>query len=363
MRRPEQTRAKTNSNDSSCGCCGDAFGRAPAFFKADDSQFTVISTQAHSGVPGWNLSYCNSCRVLSVDPLPSERELNEIYKKGFYSNDIYRGGIGDWMMQKPLDAYTGGHTSLWRRWRQSRAANNDVARVRRMSVPLGLPSGDIRFLDIGCGTGETLVAAAKLGWNASGIELNPSAAEIARARSGRPVFNGPFEDFVVEGQQYDIIHLGDVLEHLRQPRRLIAWAYEKLAPGGILRVQVPNDLAGYRMRLFSRIWWMFPPIHLHYFTPATLSALLSRYGFTVVQGGSLGEAIGTDTRRVALWSLGLLAKADARATSGGPRAIPGEFVRLLWDRILSVPLQIMAGRSMNGFVFWVSAQKAGRAAE
>jgi hypothetical protein len=32
-------------------------------------------------------------------------------------------------------------------------------------------------------------------------------------------------------------------------------------------------------------------------------------------------------------------------------------MRLLWDRILSVPLQVIVGRTMKGFVFWVSAQK------
>jgi hypothetical protein len=117
------------------------------------------------------------------------------------------------------------------------------------------------------------------------------------------------------------------------------------------------------MRWFSKIWWMFPPIHLHYFTPASISALLERYGFSIVSKGSIGESVGIDTRRSVLWSSGLLARVDALATAGGIGALPLELVRLLWDRILSVPLQVVVGTTMRGFVFWVSAQKPERASE
>jgi SAM-dependent methyltransferase len=351
------------SEQSTCGCCGEDSGRQLAFFKPDDSQFTVKADRRQQDAPGWNLSYCNSCHVLSVDPLPSESQLSKIYEEGFYTDDSYKGGIGDWMMQKPLDVRDDGNAGAWKKWRRRASAKADLDRVRQMAEPLKVGDRAIRFLDIGCGTGETLIAAAKLGWNASGIELNQSAAAIARERSGKPVFNGRFEDFAASGEQYDIIHMGDVLEHLRHPHLLITWARDRLAPGGILRIQVPNDLAGYRMRWFSRIWWMFPPIHLHYFTPTSLTALLQRHGFTIARKGSLGGALGMDTRRATLWSAGLLTKADARAARGGKGALPLEVVRLLWDRILSVPLQYAAARSMNGFVFWVSAQKDGRTPE
>jgi SAM-dependent methyltransferase len=352
-----------SSENASCGCCGQVSNRAVAFFKADNSQFTVATSSRRDDSPGWNLSYCAICGVLSVDPLPSEGELNRIYEGSFYSNDICRGGIGDWMMQKPLDVGQNESGGKWKKWKLARAAKRDLARVREMAEPLKASGKSIRFLDIGCGTGETLTAAAKLGWDASGIELSPSAAAIARVKSGRPVFNGPFEDFAATGGEYDIIHLGDVLEHLRKPHHLIKWAHDKLAPGGILRIQVPNDLAGYRTKWFSRIWWMFPPIHLHYFTPASLSGLLQRFGFSVVRTGSNGESVGMDTRRTILWSLGLLGRADARATVGGWQSVPFEFLRICWDRILSVPLQASVARSMGGFVFWVSAQKTERAPE
>jgi 2-polyprenyl-3-methyl-5-hydroxy-6-metoxy-1,4-benzoquinol methylase len=323
----------------------------------------VHAGQVESNTPGWHLSYCDSCGVLSVDPVPSENELNKIYEGDFYSSNIYRGGIGDWMMQKPLDMEKNEKLTSWKKWKQARMRKRDLARVRKMAEPLKTSAQGIRFLDIGCGTGETLTAAADLKWEASGIELNPSAAAIARERSGRPVFNGPFENFTGSEKQYDIIHLGDVLEHMREPDRLIAWAEDRLVPGGILRIQVPNDLAGYRMHWFTKVWWMFPPIHLHYFTPASLSALLERHGLSIVSKGSVGESVGIDTRRSALWSSGLLPRVDALVTSGGLGALPLELARLLWDRILSVPLQVIVGRSMKGFVFWVSAQKPERTPE
>jgi hypothetical protein len=290
------------SPGSLCGCCGQVSSRTAASFKPIDSQFTVDAGGVESRTRGWHLSYCDSCHVLSVDPLPSENELNKIYEGDFYSSNIYRGGIGDWMMQKPLDTQKNEELSSWKKWKRARMGKRDLARVRKMAEPLKVSPQRIRFLDIGC-------------------------------------------------------------EHLREPPRLIAWAEGKLVPGSILRIQVPNDLAGYRMRWFSKIWWMFPPIHLHYFTPASMSALLERYGFSIVSKGDIRESVGIDTRRSVSWSSGLRARVDTLATSSGVGSLPLELVRLLWDRILSVPLQVVIGTTMRGFVFWVSVQKLERASE
>ena len=44
-----------------------------------------------------------------------------------------------------------------------------------------LPKG-ARVLDIGCGTGSTLIRAAERGWSVKGIDISPTATEIAGRR-------------------------------------------------------------------------------------------------------------------------------------------------------------------------------------
>jgi SAM-dependent methyltransferase len=67
---------------------------------------------------------------------------------------------------------------------------------------------------------------------------------------------------------YDVVILSHVLEHFTDPKRLIRSAQNALAPGGIVVIEVPNDVPG-----------IFPlngpdEPHLTFFTAQTLMALL-----------------------------------------------------------------------------------------
>lgn len=94
-----------------------------------------------------------------------------------------------------------------------------------------------RLLDFGCGNGSFLVAARDAGFNVEGIEFSPSAIEGARERTGLPVSD--LETVRARGGRFDVVHLGDVLEHLPHPRETLTDLAGLLTPGGAFFIEGP----------------------------------------------------------------------------------------------------------------------------
>ena len=103
-----------------------------------------------------------------------------------------------------------------------------------------------RVLDVGCGNGAIAFPLATLGCEVVGADVDPGSIESCRKR------NFPQASFVltdetlhgVEGT-FDLIVCSEVLEHLRDPRPLVAAMSRKLTPDGWLFVTIPN---GYGLR-------------------------------------------------------------------------------------------------------------------
>jgi SAM-dependent methyltransferase len=96
-----------------------------------------------------------------------------------------------------------------------------------------------RLLDVGPGAGRLLEAAVAAGWQVLGVEADPELAAACRT-AGFPVVEGFFPDCVPPGERFDAIALLDVLEHSGQPAAFLKAVAERLAPEGVLAIQVPN---------------------------------------------------------------------------------------------------------------------------
>lgn len=343
------------SKPSWCGFCENRTDKQPYLYKPSKSQFTFPIKDAASQTEGWLLTRCQVCGVISVDPLPSEKELLLLYKRGYYVKETCDGGIGNWMMQKALKESS--RSWPWSKWSQRRIHSKEVRCLRYLSkLVLDIPRAP-RFLDVGCGMGEVLVAARELGWKGMGIEVSETAAKRASQKSGLPVICGTLEALSPESNVFDIIHLREVLEHVREPGAYLRYIADLLRPGGVLYVQVPNDLGGYRSRLFSKVWWIFPPVHLHYFTPTVLSEALANFGLNVVSAGSMGDAIGIDLRRYFFWRLNLLSFADQLQKGKSLGGIALKLYQSGWDHGLFWPAGRILNCTMCGFAFWLVARK------
>lgn len=110
--------------------------------------------------------------------------------------------------------------------------------VGAMLASLDLPE-DSSILDAGCGTGGNLQFLSQFG-EVTGVELDDGAAALARERGTWPVLKGSLPDGMpFAGQQFDLIVLLDVLEHIDDDGASLRALADLLAPGGYLVLTVP----------------------------------------------------------------------------------------------------------------------------
>jgi SAM-dependent methyltransferase len=213
---------------------------------------------------GYDVIACAVCGFRHVVPLPEPEELERPYRETYYTEE------------KPTFLAHAGEDQEW----AELAQKDRLDQFERL-----LPSGRRRLLDIGCGPGFFLKTAKARGWQVLGIE--PSRQAAAHARSlGVDVIEGFFNDDTVEQiGRFDAVHLNNVLEHVPDPVDMVTRARERLSPGGLLCLNVPNDFTPFqesaRDSLSLSEWWVAPPHHLNYFDFESLIRLVTQTGFEV----------------------------------------------------------------------------------
>lgn len=117
--------------------------------------------------------------------------------------------------------------------------------TKLFSEHLPLPEGGGRLLDVGCGPGIFSIAAAKLGWSVTGIDLSQRMLDEARSNAneaGRPahfqIGNAEAPDFAPES--FDAVVNRYLLWNLPHPEEALAAWLRLLKPGGKLLVSDGN---------------------------------------------------------------------------------------------------------------------------
>lgn len=144
-----------------------------------------------------------------------------------------------------------------------------------------------RLLDVGCHIGVMVELAQKSGWDACGVEPSTWAAEQARAH-GLNVITGTLAEAALAENYFDVVTMWDVIEHLTDPAAEIDRVHRVLRPGGIFAVHT-IDIESPFARLMGKRWPWLMEMHLYYFSPRTLGALLERHGFQVVRSSAQGR--------------------------------------------------------------------------
>ena len=101
---------------------------------------------------------------------------------------------------------------------------------------------------------------------------------FAREHYGLDLFPGTLFDMPLKPGTVDLLTLWDVIEHTPDPQAVLRRAHELLTPDGVLVMSYP-DHGSLAARLLGSRWPFLLTVHLYYFTPVTMSALLRRTGF------------------------------------------------------------------------------------
>jgi 2-polyprenyl-3-methyl-5-hydroxy-6-metoxy-1,4-benzoquinol methylase len=143
--------------------------------------------------------------------------------------------------------------------------------------------GDGRLLDVGTSIGLFLRLALDRGWDAVGTEFGERAREVARERFGVEVSDLPLEELARADMRFDVVTLNSVLEHVNEPRSMLAQVRMLLKPGGAVFLIVPNVESLACRVLHERAATFDGRNHLVYFSIDTLTRMLDAEGFDVVE--------------------------------------------------------------------------------
>ncbi len=178
----------------------------------------------------------------------------------------------------PEDVYTAEKASTVVVAGERRYVHWDDAVVRAL-VARGVRG---RVLDFGSGLGHWLAAARAAGLEAEGLDVSPSLAEEARARSGCPVFVGPLEAAPFSERSFAAINVHFALEYVPDPIATVRRFGALLAPGGLVRIfgYATDSLAA---RLKGPRWWNYTPTRRFLFGDRTVATLAREAGLELVE--------------------------------------------------------------------------------
>lgn len=202
---------------------------------------------------------CQHCALVFHSPRPRALEITQEYQRGY--DEIFHKPAAD-LSRQPVFQSVLDHLSSY--------AN---------------PPGSL--LDIGCGTGEFALLCRETGWTSYGIELSKQANETA-ARQGITMLPCDLllesDISIKHNQQFDVIALINVLDHVCDPIGLLRRVRQMLKPSGVVIIRVPNATFHLTVRRFLHLFKAQgqQAFHLYVFSPSTLVEILKNVGLISV---------------------------------------------------------------------------------
>lgn len=135
------------------------------------------------------------------------------------------------------------------------------------------------FLDVGCGEGFAVKYFHDKGYDVTGIDysLTKHNPDIKDHIIVGDIFN------ILEGmnRKFDIVNLDNILEHVREPKKLLEKCIEVCNKKIIIKV--PNDFSVFQryvtqLQLVKTKYWVVKPDHINYFNKDGLINLCEAVG-------------------------------------------------------------------------------------
>ena len=190
------------------------------------------------------LFQCPQCRFVGIQPLPAQ----------------------------PIERYSTDSSLVWEYYsRNSAVGFRNACEVLNL---LALRRSTGSLLDVGCASGIFLEEAHARGFEVTGVEPNPRCVDHIRTKMDCSIIQGSIESAALPPGTFDIIHLGDVLEHFHNPLSVLIRLHDLIKADGVLIINTPNIQSP-----ITRLFQVKPEEHLYYFSASTLRKMLKKCGF------------------------------------------------------------------------------------
>lgn len=220
-------------------------------------------------VPGYQLGQtytifeCNSCLTSFATPLEADDALYDL----IYSNirsvpgyNRYYGYAHEVLKQRnPLAYLSRQEESYW-------AVTHHVSARETAGET-------VKVLEVGCGMGYFSYALRQSGFNVTGVDLSPTAVAWAREHYGPYYECTSLQTLKDQGEQYDVIIVNQLIEHLPDVHLFIAETLSLLSPTGEILLTTPNKSA------YPEAEWEtdLPPVHLWWFGEKAMTEIAQKH--------------------------------------------------------------------------------------
>ena len=160
------------------------------------------------------------------------------------------------------------------------------------AVMLRMVGFNKRVLEAGCASGHMTEVLTSQGCRVVGVEIDAAVVEPAMAWLEKVVIGNFDGDDVwpqLDGETFDVLLFGDVLEHLRDPLATLRASLHHLDPSGTVVISVPNIAhADVKIALLKGTFpysesGLLDRTHISFFTKETLLQLVKDAGLVAVE--------------------------------------------------------------------------------
>ncbi len=199
----------------------------------------------------WNFYRCKNCSFVFSNPTLDENSIVE-----FYSN------LKDDEYGQEAEGREKNFISILKRLKKIRIPGNSL-------------------LDIGAANGIFLNIAKKYGYDVYGVEPSEYLVKQGKDIFGIDIFLGTIEEFETDNK-FSIITLLDLIEHLVEPDKIFQYINKLMEKDGILVIVTP-DISSLASKIFKNKWWHYRIAHVNFFDIKSLTYLLKKNGFEIIQ--------------------------------------------------------------------------------
>lgn len=202
----------------------------------------------------FSLDQCESCSLLFTNPRPTLNEIGAYYKSEEYvSHSSTKKGLINQVYN----------------WVRSYTLKQKINLLKELSDGKEL-------LDIGAGTGHFLKKTKDAGFRVLGLEPDEDARKVAKSENDVDLKDlSLLHDL---DQNYDLITMWHVLEHVYDLQKDLSKITSLLKPNGVLIIAVPN-YTSFDAEHYKEFWAAYDvPRHLYHFSPKSIIPLVEEKG-------------------------------------------------------------------------------------
>jgi 2-polyprenyl-3-methyl-5-hydroxy-6-metoxy-1,4-benzoquinol methylase len=208
---------------------------------------------------------CRDCGHAFAPPGATDEDLAAIYTETYFAGDEYH----DYLADKEV------------------AQRNFRSRLRVLKKFID-PARHRRLFEVGCAYGFFLEAAKDSFASVRGVDVSAAAVGYATNNLGLDAACSDLLQYDFAGRQYDVACMWDTIEHLAHPDLFVAKIADHMKTGALIAITT-GDFGSINARLRRTKWrLMHPPSHAHYFSIASMTKMLDRFGFDPVYARHCG---------------------------------------------------------------------------